>query len=452
MTEDPRLAIEGGRPMIASTVYPHRHWPEITDADRAAVLRVLDSGTLAGTHAPATIDFQFAYARAARAQYALLLNSGTAALHGALVGAGVGPGDDVIVPAYSFAATALAVLHAGARPVFCDIDMRTGGLDPAQLPQVRTPDTRAVLPVHIDGIPCDMDPIAQFARDRGLAVIEDAAQVHGARYKGRPVGTIGDAGAFSLSATKNLGAGEGGILVTNDHGIYEAARRLGCFGESVEPPGTHETRAFWSEGIGYQYRAPEITAALARSQLLRLDAYNANARENARALIERLEEIPGVVPPCVPDLDADEPTQPTWWKFRVLLHPPEWSWEGDRVELRDRVLHALKAEGVPCGLWQRWPLPDLPVFRMARPAPWNVRSRTRPSEPLAPRDLHAFPQARELLDCSIVLGTEHLPLYVQHPHVMRRWCDALEKIWIRREALFSCAYEPFQSRPEPMLS
>src|SRR5213080_350074 len=165
-------------------------WPAITDGDRAAVARVLDRGVLSGAGAPEMRGLEVEFAATVGARFCLATNSGTAALHIALAAAGIGAGDEVIVPALSFIATAQAVLHQGATPVFADIDPVTYNLDPADAPRRVTSRTRAIVPVHLHGLPADMDAIDTIAQGAGLTVIEDAAQAHGALYKGRAVGTL----------------------------------------------------------------------------------------------------------------------------------------------------------------------------------------------------------------------------------------------------------------------
>src|SRR5437879_1645550 len=190
-----------------------RRWPIVTHEDRAAVARVLDRGVLSGTGSPEIRGLEAEFAAAIGARFCLATNSGTSALHIALAAAGVGPGDEVIIPALSFIATAQAVLHQGATPVFSDIDLVTYNLDPADAARRVTPRTRAIVPVHLHGLPADMDAINTLAQRAGLTVIEDRARAHGAALRGRAVGTLGTMAAFSLNSTKNLPAGEVGRFV-----------------------------------------------------------------------------------------------------------------------------------------------------------------------------------------------------------------------------------------------
>ena len=206
---------------------------------------------------------------------------------------GIGPGDEVITSAYSFVATALAVLQHNAIPVFVDIEPETCGIDPRKIEAAITPRTKVILPVHIHGTPCDLQPIRELAQRHKLILIEDAAQAHGALYQGKPVGSIGTAGCFSTQSSKTLACGEGGLLVTSDDEVWTRASRMRTFGEDLHPTdeATYSplrpldgTRAYDSLGMGWMYRTNEMSAALARSQLGRLPEVIDNARRNAELL------------------------------------------------------------------------------------------------------------------------------------------------------------------------
>jgi len=256
--------------------------PLIDDEAKAAVVRVLESGRLA--QGPLVAEFEAAFARYVGVQHAVAVNSGTAALQLALLARGVGAGDDVIVPAFTFAATANAVLHCGARPVFVDVRERDFNIDPALLEAALTPRTKAVVGVHLFGGPCDAPALAKFARRHRLALIEDAAQAHGAEVGGRRVGTFGD-GCFSFYATKNLTTGEGGMITTDDAEVARRCRLLRSQGEGER---------YRTDAAGYNMRLTEIAAALGLAGLARLDQWNERRRANAEYLSRHLR---GVVTP-----------------------------------------------------------------------------------------------------------------------------------------------------------
>jgi perosamine synthetase len=431
-----RLAVAGGSPAVPAG--SHRPWPEITAEDRAALRRVLDSGELWGPNAPEVTRLQEEWAGYVGTRFCLFVNSGTAALHCAVVAAGVGPGDEVIVPAFGFVATPMAVLHAGAVPVFCDIDPVTHTVDPRLVEERIGERTRAILPVHVHGLPADMEELRAIARRHGLALIEDAAQAHGATYRGAKAGALADGAGFSLNGSKNLGAGEGGLFVTDDEEAIVAARRLAIFGEDTPPAGPGRYRAYWSHGIGWNYRSHELSAALARSQLSRLDRHNRTAQRNAVLLNAGLADLPGLAPPHVPD---DRTC--VFYRYRIRIDPDELGFAGPPLELRDRLLWALQAEGVAASLWQLLPLPAQPVFRRGRFAPWRPGDDDR----LEPWQRYAHPETARLLESSIVLGTATEALFNQPTELMERYLDAFEKVLADRETLFTADHRPVQPWP-----
>ncbi len=384
-----------------------RRWPILTDEDRAAVARVLDRGVLSGAGAPEMKALEAEFAAAVGVRFCLATNSGTSALHIALAAAGVGPGDEVIVPALSFIATAQAVLHQGATPVFADVDPVTYNLDPADCARRISARTKAIVPVHLHGLPADMDAIGALARERGLTVIEDAAQAHGALYKGRAAGTLGAMAAFSLNSTKNLPAGEGGLFVTGSEECYARAARVRFDG--LEPPSKWDaTHPLDDEADalatlrGFMYLPGELTSALARAQLRRLGETTARSQRNAARLTERLARLPGVEPPAVPP-DRTH----VFHKYRVRLDAERAGLRLSPLALRARALEALRAEGVEAVLWQTAPLPSHPLFA----------SRER------------YPRTTAALDATIIIGSQSYPLFAQALEVVDAWADGFERVW-----------------------
>src|SRR5690606_28602609 len=212
------LAVNGGEP-VRSTPFPA--WPTADSADEAALLDVLRSGKWGSTHGDLVARFEREFAQYQHARFGVCVCNGTLALAAALRAVGVGLGDEVVVPPYTFIASAAAVTFVGAIPVFADIDPDTHLLDPQAVEAVISERTKAVMPVHIAGRPCDMDAFAELGRRHGVAIIEDSAQAHGAEWKGRRVGALGDVGTFSFQTSKNVSAGEGGIVVTNDEALAD---------------------------------------------------------------------------------------------------------------------------------------------------------------------------------------------------------------------------------------
>ena len=380
-----------------------QRWPVLGAEDRAAVARVLDRGVLSGAGAPEMKALEAEFAEFIGIGWCLATNSGTAALHIALAAVGLAPGDEVIVPALSFIATAQAVLHEGATPVFADVDPTTFNIDLADAARRVTRRTRAIVPVHLHGLPADMDEINALARAHGLVVIEDAAQAHGAQYRGRTVGTLGTMAAFSLNSTKNLPAGEGGLFVTGDEALYGRAARVRFDGLDM-PSKWDPARPLDDEAgslatsRGWMYLPGELTAAVARAQLPRLAETTARARRNGARLTERLRGLRGIETPVVPS-DRTH----VFHKYRVRLDPRRM---GSSVA-RERMLEALRAEGVEAVLWQECALPHHPLFASREP----------------------YPNATAALDGSIIIGSQSYPLFAQPLEVIDAWADAFEKVW-----------------------
>jgi perosamine synthetase len=424
------LAIRGGTPVVPKEL--HRRWPVITDQDRAAVLGVLDAGILNGPYAPQVKALEEEWARYCGVRYALATNSGTAALHTAVAAGGIGTSDQVITTAFTFLATALAVLQNNAVPVFADIDPRTFNLDPARIEERITSRTRAIIPVHIHGVPADMDPILAIAKKHGLLVIEDAAQAHGSTYKGRMVGGIGDMGIFSFQASKNLPAGEGGIFVTNREDLKERANRFRMFGEDVRESDKKAfdparpldgVREYNSLMMGWMYRATELTAALCRSQLRRLDQSLTNTRGNAAYLSEHLGKIPGITPPYVPP-DCTS----SFYQYRIRLNPRAAGSDLPPKEFRLKVLAALKAEGVEVSLWQTVPVPGQTLFQertgYGLSCPWKC-----PLGEEVKYDLAEYPETLRLLEDSMVVGSHSYPLFPQPMALMEAYVQAFQRVF-----------------------
>lgn len=256
----------------------------------AAIARVIDSTQfILGSE---VAGFEEEFAAFCTARHCVAVNSGTSALHLALLALGIGPGDEVITTPHTFVATVAAILYTGARPVFVDIDPRSHTMDPAGIAAAVTERTRAVLPVHLYGQPADMDPILEIARAHGLYVVEDAAQAHGAEYKGRRVGTLGDIAGFSFYPGKNLGAfGEGGAVVCNDPALARTVRMLRDWGQE---------RKYHHVLKGFNARMEGIQGAVLRVKLKRLEAWTELRRSRARRYADRLAAFAPALPAEMP--------------------------------------------------------------------------------------------------------------------------------------------------------
>lgn len=265
--------------------------PDIGKSELAAVSEVLMSGHL--TTGPKVNEFENAVSGyLGGGMHAVALNSCTAGLYLSLLSLGIGSGDEVIVPTWTFAATGHVVIWTGAKPVLCDVEESTLNIDTRMLEGLVTARTRAIIPVHFAGYPCGMDAIMDVAKRRGLAVIEDAAHAMGTRYKGRRIGSFGGVSVFSFYATKNLACGEGGMVVSGERGITERVRKLSYFGIDKEAYNRYEKTGSWYyeiEELGYKYNMDSIHAAIGLAQLKDLDARNDRRRQIAKIYKERLD-------------------------------------------------------------------------------------------------------------------------------------------------------------------
>ena len=334
-----RLALDGGTPVRSA---PFPKWPVWDESDERALLDVLRSGRW-GSHAGGGCVHEFCerFAAFQGAAHAVAVTNGTVALEVALRAAGVGPLDEVILPPYTFVASATAILALGAIPVFCDILPDTFLIDAADAARRVTPRTKAVLPVHIAGHPCDMDAVLDVATRHNLVVIEDAAQAPGASWRGRGAGTLGAAGTVSFQSSKNLNSGEGGIVVTDDRALAER-----CW--SIANVGRIPSGAWYQhEVMGSNHRLTEFQGALLLSQLEKLPAQFERREQSARYLDRALTAIPGIAPQS-----RDE--RVTGHAHHLYLFRFDDSHFGGRD--REWFLKALRAEGIPCSAGYTTPL------------------------------------------------------------------------------------------------
>jgi dTDP-4-amino-4,6-dideoxygalactose transaminase len=281
-------------------------------------------------------------------RYGVAVNSGTSALEIAVTAAGIGPGDEVIVPSYSFYSTASAVLKARARPVFADVRLEDGCIDPEEVRRSATGKTRAVIAVHLAGVPADLDGLVDICRERGLVLIEDVAQGVGSEWRGRKLGSFGALGCFSFQASKHLAAGEGGFIATDDERLYSRCAALSNVGLS---PAAHQGEHVL---LGGNYRLPHLEAAILSILLKRVDEPIRRREENSAFLTESLKGIPGITPPA-------RPRQAT----RINHH--FYGFRYDRRRFGDipraRFISLLQREGLPCEGGYPRPLYAHPAFR-----------------------------------------------------------------------------------------
>jgi len=305
--------------------------PYIGETEKQAVLEVLESGML--VQGPRTARLEEKFAAVCGTKFAIATTSGTTALHVALLAHGIGPGDEVITTPFTFMASVNSILYVGARPVFADIEEGSFNIDPESIKAAITPKTKAIMPVHLYGLPCNMDEIMAIARQHGLVVIEDACQAVGAKYKGKTVGSFGT-GCFSLYATKNVMSGEGGMITTDDEGIARCCKMIRNHGME---------RRYYHDMLGYNFRLSDLHAAIGLAQIDRLDGFTQKRRANAAYLNQHITSV--VTPKAQPDCEH------VWHQYTIRV---------DRGRDRDAAVKQLNDAGVGTGIFY-----PVPAYRQA---------------------------------------------------------------------------------------
>lgn len=318
--------------------------PSIGKEEVDAVTEVLKSGILTEKSGmgPRVLEFEREFAKYVGAKHAVATSSGTAALHAAILIAGVKPGDEVVLPSFTFHATAEVVLLAGAEPVFAEIDPETYTITADTVESVMTRNTKAIMPVHLYGLPADLDPLKKLARDRGVALVEDAAQAHGAEYHGSKIGSIGDMTCFSFYAGKNMTTGEGGMITTNDDDYSDKLRMIRSHGEQ---------RPYWPTSVGNNYRMTELLAAIGSAQLKKLPSFLERRRKNAEFLGEKCGLLGKVIPPKEP-----EGRKHAWYLYTLRLR-------GANAGKRNKVIEKLRSKNIEAAVYYESPLHLLPLYR-----------------------------------------------------------------------------------------
>ncbi|MBF6332496.1 DegT/DnrJ/EryC1/StrS family aminotransferase [Nocardia transvalensis] len=349
------LALLGGKPVI-STVAPHFSWPPLTDETMTAVFDQLEDSISIYDRSSVVARLEDALESYFGARHAVLTSSGTAALYSVYAACGIGPRDEVIVPAYTFFATATPLLHLGATPVLADCDVG-GNLDPQDVPRRITERTKAIVVNHLWGMPAEVRQLQKLADLYGLQLLEDASHAHGATVGDKKIGTFGRAAAFSMNGPKPLSAGEGGFILTDDDELYYRALLHGQFNKRCcnEIPPDHELSRYAVTGMGLKHRIHPLAAAIALQQLSHLDDYLEGRRRIAEYLGEELDGMDGILAP------RHEPdVQPSWYGLPLYYDSDAF----DDVPI-ERFHGALQAEG--CHEIDRpgstCPLNLLPVFQ-----------------------------------------------------------------------------------------
>lgn len=318
--------------------------PQIGREEIEAVTTVLKSGVLSNKTGAGSkvLEFERIFASFIGVKHAVAVSSGTAALHAALLACDVKPGDEVLIPSFTIAGTATPVLLCGARPTFCDIDPATYCVSSDAMENAIGRKTRVMFVVHTYGLPCDMDPILELARRRGITVIEDACQAHGAIYKKRKVGSLGELGCFSFSFGRNMTTGEGGMVTTNDDELANALRSIRTHGEE---------RPYWITRLGSNYRMTEVAAAIGTAQLAKLPANLQRRRENAEFMRTQLTSSDKL------ELPTETEDRVHSWNMYTL------SVKGANAGKRNKIVDRLRNKNIEAEIYYETPLHLLPLYR-----------------------------------------------------------------------------------------
>lgn len=345
-----KLALLGGERTVTIDYEKAANLPLVNEKGIEAAVDLMRKGEISSS--PIVSKFEKRFADYIGTKYGVCSNNGTSSLHAALFAVGVGPGDEVIVPSYTFWATATTIVTAQGIPVFTEVDKETYNLDPAAIEKNITPRTKAIMVVHVWGNPADMDAILAIAKKHNIAVIEDCSHAHGSMLNGKMVGSIGDVGAFSFQASKLLPAGEGGILVTNNEEYYERAAAIGHYERIATFPESSRYKKYGLTGFGYKFRIHPVGVALADSALDELDERNEIRNMNGKALDKGLENIDCIKPQKVLDGAVRQ------YSYHYATYDAA---KLDNVPL-PVFIKALKEEGVSCGFCGYGRLHKAPYF------------------------------------------------------------------------------------------
>lgn len=411
-----KLAIKGGSPVRDARVKPWPSWPIFGEEERRNLLKVFESGKW--WYGEKVKEFEQAFALFQDAKYGVSCTNGTAALEIGLLSCGIGAGAEVIVPPYTFVATASSVLKVNAVPVFADIEIETGNLDPVDVERKITEKTKAIVPVHLGGLPCDMDAFNTLSRKYKLKIIEDACHSWGSKWKGKGTGALGDCGAFSFQMSKNITSGEGGILLTDNEELADTAR-------SYSNCGRGKTGGWYEHFLlGSNLRMTELQAAILLGQLTRLEQQTLKRAENAGYLNEKLKDLSGIK---VVPLDK-RVTRRSYHLYIFRFIQEEWG------ITRQEFISAVSQEGVPVGAGYT-PLYKNPLFQNKGTGP----KRCPVSCPYYGTEMDYSSvyckNAEKLSEQAIWISQS---VFLSEREDMKDIVKAIEKVWSNRKELSSC--------------
>lgn len=409
-----KLALNGGKPVRDINKKPWPKWPIFGEEERKNLLEVFESGKW--WYGEKVKEFEEKFAEFQDARYGISCTNGTSALQIGLLSCGIGAGDEVIVPPYTFIATVSSVLKVNAIPVFVDIDIETGNIDPIDIERKITEKTKAIIPVHLAGLPCDMDALVRIAKTHNLKIIEDACHSWGSKWKGKGVGAIGDCGAFSFQMSKNITSGEGGILLTDKEDIADLARSYSNCGRGKDRP--------WYEHylLGDNLRMTEFQAGILLAQLKRLEEQIIKREENARFLDKNLKEFLGIK--IVPR--DERVTRRSYHMYIFRFNEEKWGIK------REKFIEILNAEGIPVNPGYPFPLYKNPLFQRKGTGPeFCPVSCPYYSKEIDYSNLY-LPNVEKF--CKEAIWIMH-PVLLAEKDDMQDIVRAIEKIWKNRKEI-----------------
>jgi len=414
-----KLALFGGNPSVHNHSSLRISWPIINNDDYFSIKKVFKEKEFSGRGSKEIINLEKEFANFHGVSYATALNSGTAALHTALVSLGIKAGDEVLVTSFSFIASAMAILHNQSIPVFVDIDPNTYNIAPSEIEKHITSRTKAIIVVHMHGIPAELNPIIALCKKYNLKLIEDVAQAPGARYHGKLVGTFGDAAAFSLMSQKNLATcGEAGILINKTLSQKNRAEMTRIYGEIIK---NKESRVYNSFTLGWNYTLNPLQATMARTQLKKFNNLTKSIQKKGKKFSNALKKFHWIETPKTP-----VNSESVYHFFRIRLKSEMFGYKnGGRF--RQAIQDALNAEGLNVRHYQNTPLPCHPVFQnkeaFGRGLPWSLNKEK------VVYKISDYPNTLNVIENTLVIGAIGLsPSYLLCEGTIEKYIKGLNKI------------------------
>ena len=418
-----KLALFGGTRVFPEGKKLEDPWPITTEKEKQAILRVLESGHYTGLHDPEVESFEKEYAEFVGTNYAMAFGTGTSSLHAAVAASGLKPGDEVIVPALTFLASATSIIQQLGIPVFADIDEKTFNIDHESVAAQITDRTRAIMAVDMHGLPADYKALRKIADEHGLILISDAAHSIGASQNGKKCGSLADITGTSIMPAKQLATcGEGGVLSTDKMEFFNKAGMVRMFGEVIEKG---KPRAYNAFTLGYNYRFNPIQAAYAREKLAQLPDTINRFSKNAKMLSDGIKDLPGIIPPFIPDGNTH-----AYHMYRIRFDPQAAGYEVHSGRFTKAVEAAMAAEGTPLRFYQNIPVPGQVLFQLKQGfgdgIPWSL-----PGVRDIHYDIEDYPVTLDVLENTRCIGASGTsgPNYFLNQNTMQLYVEAFHKVW-----------------------